>query len=84
MRKQIQQALCVLTGRSAEIFAADMFQTTFANNPLSRDAWQSFRQGILEYGGSRNELEVVEQFLGGRRTTPDVLLAMLGVSADRS
>lgn len=69
---------------SAEIFAADMFQTVFARDPLSKDAWQSFRQGILTYGGSRDELGIVEQFLGGRKTTPEALLAMLGVLSGSS
>ncbi|RFU30370.1 hypothetical protein B7463_g5987, partial [Scytalidium lignicola] len=65
----------------AEIFAANLFQTTFAENPRSRVAWERFRHGILEYGGSRNELEIVEEFLGGRPPDPSVLLAMLGMSA---
>ncbi|KAH8591395.1 hypothetical protein B0O99DRAFT_744584 [Bisporella sp. PMI_857] len=68
----------------AEIFAADLFQTTFAENPRSQAAWEQFRRGILEYGGSRNELEVLEEFLGGRCTNLNALLSILGISTSPS
>ncbi|OAA65869.1 metallopeptidase MepB [Niveomyces insectorum RCEF 264] len=63
----------------AEILAADLFQTTFADDPLSPAAWARFREGILEPGGSRNGLEMVEAFLGGRPMDSSALLATLGI-----
>lgn len=50
----------------AQVFAADLFQTTFAANPRCRRAWETFRRDVLECGGSRNELEVMKAHLGGR------------------
>ncbi|KAK0384475.1 hypothetical protein NLU13_8561 [Sarocladium strictum] len=63
----------------AEILAADMFHLVFAKDPFSKDAWQVLRKGLLEYGGSRDEVQVVESFLGGRPTNPEALLAVLDV-----
>ncbi|KAH6986940.1 peptidase family M3 [Ilyonectria destructans] len=49
---------------AAHVFAADIFQTTFAKDPGSQAAWEKYRRGILQYGGSRDELEMLEEFLG--------------------
>ncbi|KAF7546701.1 hypothetical protein G7Z17_g8250 [Cylindrodendrum hubeiense] len=49
---------------AAHVFAADIFQTTFAGDPSSQVAWENYRCGILQYGGSRDELEMMEEFLG--------------------
>lgn len=61
---------------SAHAFAADIFQIVFAKEPHSQEAWDKYRRGILEYGGSRNELEMLEEFIG-RPTNPDALLQSL-------
>lgn len=55
-----------LTSRStsAQVFAADLFETHFAPNPRDQDAWERYRIGVLEPGGSRDELEMLEEFLG--------------------
>ena len=65
---------------SANVFAEELFQKTFAENHRSQEAWDKFRRGILEYGGSRDELEVLEEFLG-RLPTPGALLQSLGLFA---
>lgn len=49
---------------SAHVLAADIFENTFAADPRSRDAWERYRRGILEFGGSRDELLMLEEFLG--------------------
>ncbi|THZ06051.1 zincin [Aureobasidium pullulans] len=64
----------------AGVFAADMFQTNFATAPRDRLAWDRYRREILEPGSSRDELEMLESFLGhppnpqrllgGLRSTP--------------
>lgn len=36
----------------AHIFAAGLFQDTFAHDSRSPAAWERFRQGILEYGAA--------------------------------
>lgn len=43
-----------------------LFQTNFAKNPQDKAAWEKYRCGILEYGGSRDELHRLEDFLGYR------------------
>ena len=62
---------------SAEVFAADAFQTHFAENPRSLEAWSKFREEILEKGGSQNELGMMTRFLNGRSIDPGALLSML-------
>ncbi|KAI0013005.1 hypothetical protein F4779DRAFT_565105 [Xylariaceae sp. FL0662B] len=49
---------------SAHVFAADLFESTFAEDPRNQVAWEGYRRGILEKGGSRDELAIMEEFLG--------------------
>lgn len=64
---------------SANVFAEGMFQQGFAADHTSQNAWNRFRRGILEYGGSRNERrEVLEEFLG-HPPAGDALLQSLGL-----
>jgi metallopeptidase MepB len=67
-----------LTKDSANVFAEELFQEAFAKDPKSQVAWDRFRQGILEYGGSRIEREVLEEFLG-RPPTAYSLIRSLGL-----
>lgn len=48
----------------AAVFAADIYQNTFVENPRSQTAWKKYRRGILEPGGSRDEMAMLEEFLG--------------------
>lgn len=61
---------------SAQVFAADIFDTTFADDPRNQASWERYRRGILEYGGSRDELQMLQDFLG-RHPSPDALLRSL-------
>jgi metallopeptidase MepB len=45
---------------------------------MSKEAWERFRRGILEIGGSRDESKVLEEFLG-HPPTPDPLLRSIGL-----
>jgi metallopeptidase MepB len=67
-----------LTNASSNVFAEEMFQKTFAKDHRSKEAWGSFRRGILEYGGSRDERELLKEFLG-HAPTPDPLLQNMGL-----
>lgn len=58
---------------SAHVFAADLFESTFADNPRDQDAWDRYRRDILEPGGSRDEMQMMEEFLG-RPINPQALL----------
>ncbi|KAK7445662.1 hypothetical protein CaCOL14_002234 [Colletotrichum acutatum] len=64
---------------SAQAFAASLFESCFAKDPRSPEAWDLYRRGILEYGGSRDEMEMMKEFLG-REPGPDALLRSLGLS----
>lgn len=63
----------ILQWYSAHVFAADLFESTFADDPRDQDAWDRYRRGILEPGGSRDELQMMEGFLG-RPINPQALL----------
>jgi metallopeptidase MepB len=65
-----------LTGDSAQVFAADLFESTFAADPRCQLAWERYRRGVLEYGGSRDELQMLHEFLG-RPPNPYALLRSL-------
>lgn len=58
---------------SAHVFAADLYHTTFAKDPRDQSAWENYRRGILEPGGSRDELKMLVDFLG-HAPDPSVLL----------
>jgi Peptidase family M3 len=69
-----------LTDDSAQMFAEELFHEAFAKDHRSRYAWDKFRQGILVYGGSRDEREVLEEFLG-RAPTSDALIQNLCIQS---
>ncbi|KAF5526635.1 Thimet oligopeptidase [Colletotrichum aenigma] len=46
------------------VFAADIFHHNFEESPRSQERWEKYRRGILEFGGSRDEMEMLEEFLG--------------------
>ena len=70
--------ICTLctTYSSAQVFADDIFHSIFARNPYDKAAWVRYRRGILEYGGSRNELDILEELLG-RPVDPSASLLTL-------
>lgn len=61
---------------SAQAFAAEFFETAFSADPRSQDAWQRYRTGILEAGGSRDELAMMTEFLG-HPPSPEALVRTL-------
>ncbi|KAF9873525.1 hypothetical protein CkaCkLH20_08984 [Colletotrichum karsti] len=63
---------------SAQAFAADFFESTFAEDPRNAEAWDRYRRGILEYGGSKKEMDIMTEFLG-REPGPGALLRSLGL-----
>ncbi|GKT55645.1 metallopeptidase [Colletotrichum tofieldiae] len=66
---------------SAQAFAADFFETYFARDPRGPEAWENYRRGVLEYGGSRDAMEMMTDFLG-REPGPDALLRSLGLTKE--
>lgn len=60
-----------------KVFATDVFETKFARDPRNRIVWERYRRTILEPGGSLNEMNLVEEFLG-RTLIPEPLFKRLG------
>ncbi|KAF7792617.1 hypothetical protein EIP86_003714 [Pleurotus ostreatoroseus] len=48
----------------SNVFAMDMYDTVFKADPLDPHQWQRYRQCILLPGSSRDELALLEEFLG--------------------
>lgn len=49
---------------SAQVFAADFYETAFRADPSCPDTWDRYRRVVLEVGGSKDESKVMEEFLG--------------------
>jgi metallopeptidase MepB len=41
------------------MFAEELFESTFLEDPRSVSAWDRYRKSILEFGGSRDELDLL-------------------------
>ncbi|CEJ89495.1 hypothetical protein VHEMI05336 [[Torrubiella] hemipterigena] len=63
----------------ANVFAQDMFSVNFSEDHRSIAAWDRYRRGLLEHGGSRDEKQVLKEFLG-RTPNENALLKSLGLS----
>ncbi|KAF6804533.1 metallopeptidase (peptidase family M3) [Colletotrichum sojae] len=63
---------------SAQAFAADFFEANFAKDPRDPEAWERYRRGVLEFGGSKGEMEIMRGFLG-REPGTGALLRSLGL-----
>lgn len=74
---------CTQVVSSSAVIAADIFQSTFAEDPRSIAAWQKYREAILEPGGSRDELKMVETYLGHARD-PKFLIRSLETASPGS
>ncbi|KAF9773434.1 hypothetical protein IL306_008772 [Fusarium sp. DS 682] len=46
------------------VFAADIFMTAFAHDPMSTEAGRRYRYQVLEPGSSRPEIDILKDFLG--------------------
>ncbi|KAM3434258.1 hypothetical protein NHJ13734_006101 [Beauveria thailandica] len=44
----------------SNVFGEEIFQSNFAADPTSTVAWNRFRRQLLEYGGSRDQTDVLE------------------------
>jgi metallopeptidase MepB len=61
----VRRALNSVDKRSCTALAQDLFQPVFAKDLGSRDTWDRYRSGILEYGGSQEDvLMMLEEFFG--------------------
>jgi metallopeptidase MepB len=59
------------------VFAEELFESTFLEDPRSVSAWDRYRKGILEIGGSRDELKLLVEYLGHIPTADPLLRDIL-------
>ncbi|KIM89266.1 hypothetical protein PILCRDRAFT_61316 [Piloderma croceum F 1598] len=63
------------------VFAADMYATVFKKDPLNPALGQRYRERILRVGGSREETESLEDFLGRPPNSEAFLKELFGTVA---
>ncbi|KAF5578389.1 hypothetical protein FPANT_9997 [Fusarium pseudoanthophilum] len=66
-----------LLEKLAHVFAEELFESTFLEDPRRASALDRYRKGILEFGGSRDELELLEEYLGHSPTSEPLLRGLL-------
>ncbi|KAI6834845.1 hypothetical protein KC332_g5233 [Hortaea werneckii] len=66
-----------------QIYASDMFSTVFEKDPRDSNAGLRYRHTILENGSSRDEMQMLVDFLG-RRPDLNALIARLEPSSHTS
>ncbi|KAK1760074.1 Saccharolysin 1 [Echria macrotheca] len=63
----------------SKVYSADMFDSVFREDPMSREAGRRYRRMVLEKGGAQDEMLTLEQFLG-RKPSPEAFFRDLGWS----
>ncbi|RPB29709.1 zincin [Terfezia boudieri ATCC MYA-4762] len=64
----------------SQVFSMDMFYTAFKRDPMSGAEGRRYRRVVLRRGGSRDEMEVLKEFLG-REPNSKAFLEELGIAA---
>lgn len=55
--------------RSSQVYSADMFYTVFKKDPMNGKEGRRYRHTVLERGGSQDEMQTLEDFLGRKPST---------------
>jgi len=62
-----QQVECrLMCFSSASVYSRDLFETKFSHDPLNVAEGRRYRRVVLERGGSRPEMSLLEEYLGRR------------------
>ncbi|OJJ42706.1 hypothetical protein ASPZODRAFT_104793 [Penicilliopsis zonata CBS 506.65] len=64
---------------SSQVYSTDMFYTVFKANPMDPVAGRRYRYGVLEKGGSQDEMKTLTEFLG-REPNPTAFYKELGLA----
>ena len=64
----------------SQVFSMDMFYTVFRVDPMNGAEGRRYRHVVLGRGGSRDEMEVLKEFLG-REPNSRAFLEELGIAA---
>ncbi|KAL8931982.1 MAG: hypothetical protein Q9211_006604 [Gyalolechia sp. 1 TL-2023] len=54
---------------SSQVYSADMFHSVFAKDPMNGKEGRRYRHTVLERGGSQDEMQTLEDFLGRKPNT---------------
>ncbi|PVH91384.1 metallopeptidase MepB [Periconia macrospinosa] len=54
---------------SSQVYSTDMFYTVFKEDPMNGKEGRRYRHTVLERGGSKHEMEILEDFLGRKPST---------------
>ncbi|KAF2091467.1 thimet oligopeptidase [Saccharata proteae CBS 121410] len=64
---------------SSQVYSADMFYTVFKKDPMNGVEGRRYRHTVLERGGSQEEMQTLEDFLG-RKPSTEAFYKELGLS----
>ena len=64
---------------SSQVYSADMFFTVFQKNPMNASEGRRYRHTVLERGGSQEEMQTLEDFLG-RKPSTEAFYRSLGLA----
>ncbi|KAG4442904.1 hypothetical protein IFR05_001608 [Cadophora sp. M221] len=62
----------------ASVYSSDLYQTRFAKDPINEEEGRRYRRLVLGRGGSRPEMEFLEEYLG-RMPNGDAFAKAIGV-----
>ncbi|KAF2019409.1 thimet oligopeptidase-like protein [Aaosphaeria arxii CBS 175.79] len=63
---------------SSQVYSTDIFYTVFKNDPMNGKEGRKYRHAVLEKGGSKEEMSILEDFLG-RKPNTDAFFKDLGI-----
>lgn len=63
---------------SSQVYSTDMFYSVFKADPMNAKEGRRYRHTVLERGGSKEEMDVLEEFLG-RKPATDAFYKELGI-----
>ncbi|THX16098.1 metallopeptidase MepB [Aureobasidium pullulans] len=64
---------------SSQVYSADMFYSVFKKDPMNGKEGRRYRHTVLERGGSQDEMQTLEDFLG-RKPSTEAFYKELGLS----
>ncbi|PSN69222.1 zincin [Corynespora cassiicola Philippines] len=64
---------------SSQVYSTDMFYTVFKDDPMNGKEGRRYRHTVLERGGSKEEMDILEEFLG-RKPSTEAFYKELGIA----
>jgi metallopeptidase MepB len=64
---------------SSQVYSADMFHTAFKDTLMNPEEGRRYRYGVLEKGGSQDEMKTLVEFLG-REPKTEAFYQQLGLA----